>query len=222
MPRPLLLGHRGARATKAVPENTLRSFDLALDHGCDGFEFDVRLTADGECLVCHDAVIGGREVAKAKRDEFPTYTTLDEVLNRYADRAFLDIEMKVAGLEDRTVHLLRKHDLSKGFVISSFLPEVLSALDRCDQNLPLGLICETAKQLENGNGLQLTHLMPHSKLITPALIVECHATRKNVFAWTVNSEKKMLELQDWGVGAIISDHTQLLVASIGRHQDPRS
>ena len=45
--RPLLLGHRGARAEKSISENTLASFDLALAQGCDGFEFDVRLAADG-------------------------------------------------------------------------------------------------------------------------------------------------------------------------------
>jgi hypothetical protein len=45
---PLLLGHRGAR--RAAPENTLAAFDLALQHGCDGFEFDVRRTLDGRSL----------------------------------------------------------------------------------------------------------------------------------------------------------------------------
>ena len=48
---PLLLGHRGARVGKSIPENTLASFDLALASGCDGFEFDVRLTADGQAVV---------------------------------------------------------------------------------------------------------------------------------------------------------------------------
>ena len=42
---PLLLGHRGAVCSLGVPENTFASFDLALEHGCGGFEFDVRLTA---------------------------------------------------------------------------------------------------------------------------------------------------------------------------------
>ena len=52
--RLLRLGHRGARALTSIPENTLASFDRALADGCDGFEFDVRLTADGEAVVCHD------------------------------------------------------------------------------------------------------------------------------------------------------------------------
>jgi glycerophosphoryl diester phosphodiesterase len=57
--RPLLLGHRGARGIRSIPENTIASFDRALADGCDGFEFDVRLTADGEAVICHDPVFRG-------------------------------------------------------------------------------------------------------------------------------------------------------------------
>ncbi|MGC1220522.1 MAG: glycerophosphodiester phosphodiesterase, partial [Candidatus Sulfotelmatobacter sp.] len=63
--RPLLLGHRGARAEKSIPENTLASFDLTLAQGCDGFEFDVRLTADGHAVVCHDATAHGLKIAES-------------------------------------------------------------------------------------------------------------------------------------------------------------
>src|SRR5262245_42125058 len=49
--RPLLLGHRGARSLKSIPENTIPSFDRALADGCDGFEFDVRRSGDEEAVV---------------------------------------------------------------------------------------------------------------------------------------------------------------------------
>ncbi|MGZ4878667.1 MAG: glycerophosphodiester phosphodiesterase, partial [Candidatus Angelobacter sp.] len=48
----LLLGHRGARLY--APENTITAFDLSLDHGVDGFEFDVRCTRGRRSIVCHD------------------------------------------------------------------------------------------------------------------------------------------------------------------------
>ena len=99
MSPPLLLGHRGARATRSVPENTLESFDLALAHGCDGFEFDVRLTADGRAVICHDSVIEGLEVADAEVTDLTYLPHLESVLDRYAQQAFLDIEIKVPGLE---------------------------------------------------------------------------------------------------------------------------
>lgn len=48
-------GHRGARGL--VAESTLESFDAAFDAGVTGVELDVRLTADGEVVVWHDAVL---------------------------------------------------------------------------------------------------------------------------------------------------------------------
>lgn len=53
--RPLVIGHRGTAA--AAPENTLPSFALALDHGADALELDVRMTADGVPVVIHDETL---------------------------------------------------------------------------------------------------------------------------------------------------------------------
>jgi len=144
-PTPLLLGHRGARAEKGIAENTLPSFDLALAQGCDGFEFDVRLTADGQAVVCHDATTRGREIAASPASQL-VLPLLQDVLTRYQNKAFLDIELKVSGLEAITVELLRRFLSARGFVVSSFLPEVLQTLHALDSAIPLGLICETEAQ----------------------------------------------------------------------------
>ena len=58
---PLIIGHRGASAH--APENTLASFQMAIDAGADGVEFDVQLAKDGVPVVIHDATLkrtGGR------------------------------------------------------------------------------------------------------------------------------------------------------------------
>ena len=49
---PLIIGHRGASAQ--APENTLAAFQLAIDQGADGVEFDVQIAADGVPVVIHD------------------------------------------------------------------------------------------------------------------------------------------------------------------------
>jgi glycerophosphoryl diester phosphodiesterase len=98
--RPLLLGHRGARAFKPLPENTLASFDRALADGCDGFEFDVRLTADNVAVVCHDPKTEDAEIASATVAQLSNLPRLEDVLARYKNSAFLDIELKVQGLEE--------------------------------------------------------------------------------------------------------------------------
>src|SRR5580692_11579259 len=125
---PLLLGHRGARSSTPVPENTLASFDLALEHACHGFEFHVRLTGCGRAVVCHDPKGGGVTVAQASADQLVDLPVLDDVLQRYSQRAFLDIELKVAGLESKVLNLLREHRMEEGYVVSSFLPEVVMEL----------------------------------------------------------------------------------------------
>src|SRR6266851_348305 len=84
----LLLGHRGARATKTIPENTLASFDQALADGCDGFEFDVRLSADGQAVIVHNPQSSGIEVARATAQQLTWLPLLQDVLARYRDSAF--------------------------------------------------------------------------------------------------------------------------------------
>ncbi|HWJ46922.1 MAG TPA: glycerophosphodiester phosphodiesterase, partial [Candidatus Udaeobacter sp.] len=143
--RPLLLGHRGARAVRSIPENTLESFDRALADGCDGFEFDVRLTADEEAVVCHDARISGYEVSRTPAKQLDRLPRLRDVLQRYRS-SFLDIELKVKGLEKITLDLFLRHKPLRGFVVSSFQPGTLKSLRALDASILLGLICEFENQ----------------------------------------------------------------------------
>jgi glycerophosphoryl diester phosphodiesterase len=54
-PLPGIIGHRGAAAR--APENTLAGLRRASELGCRCVEFDVRLTADGAPVLCHDATL---------------------------------------------------------------------------------------------------------------------------------------------------------------------
>jgi glycerophosphoryl diester phosphodiesterase len=53
--RPLIFAHRGG--AKIGPENTMEAFARGLAAGADGFECDVRLSADGVPVVVHDATL---------------------------------------------------------------------------------------------------------------------------------------------------------------------
>ena len=203
--RPLTLGHRGARAVRSIPENTLESFDRALADGCDGFEFDVRLTADCVPVVCHDPRFHRIEIARAAAARLPQVPRLEDILSRYRQRAFLNIELKVGGLERITLDLLRKHPPERGFVVSSFLPEVLVGLRENGQQVPLGLICQTRAQLRRWNEIPVEYVIPHYRLATAALVHELKNARKKVMVWTVNDPKAMVRLKDFGVDGIISD-----------------
>jgi glycerophosphoryl diester phosphodiesterase len=213
--RPLLLGHRGARALKSIPENTLPSFDQALSDGCDGFEFDVRLTRDSVAVICHNPQWKSLEIARASSAELSELPRLEQVLALYQERAFLDIELKVGGLEEITAGLLQRFRPRRGFVVSSFLPQVLDRVHARDATLPIGLICETKAELRHCNRLPLECVIPHHRLVDPGLISEWNAAKKRILLWTVNSPGDMRRFRDWGVDGIISDDTKLLSRTLG-------
>jgi glycerophosphoryl diester phosphodiesterase len=206
---PLLLGHRGVRAEKSIAENSIASFDLTLAQGCDGFEFDVRLSVDGQPVICHDALSRGREIASCSAAEL-SLPSLHEVLMRYQTTAFLDVELKVSGLEKATADLLRTVRPARGFVVSSFLPEVLQTLHRLDPLLPLGLICETSEELIPWIQLPIEYVIPHYKLLRQDLIAEIKREGKRIFVWTVNTADDAKRFSDWGVDGIITDNPKRL------------
>jgi len=51
----MIVGHRGLRSL--YPENTMVSFQAALDLKLDLIEFDVHFTKDKQLVVCHDTTI---------------------------------------------------------------------------------------------------------------------------------------------------------------------
>ncbi|CAB1348883.1 unnamed protein product [Coregonus sp. 'balchen'] len=72
-PKPTLLGHRGA--PMLAPENTLMSFESAVEAGVDGLETDVTISADGVPFVMHDLTLQ-RTTNVEEWDPFGTVSSL--------------------------------------------------------------------------------------------------------------------------------------------------
>lgn len=230
--RPLLLGHRGARelsrfkvrrrAAKIPPENTLACFEYALAHGCDGFEFDVRLTRDERLVLCHDASLGGRKVAASSFEVLSStreepLPCLGDVLTTFGDRAYLDIEVKVAGAEELVIAALRRSKPQR-FLLSSFLPDVLTRFHQLDASLPLGYICDRAANMHTWQELPIQVFLPQCKLMTEKLLLEVRSRRVELFTWTVNRQDDMQRLAAWGVDGLISDDPDLLCQTLRARQ----
>jgi glycerophosphoryl diester phosphodiesterase len=207
MTRPLLLGHRGARASRNVPENTLESFELCLQHGCDGFEFDVRRSADGQAVLCHDPVFRGMVIANTPAAVL-ALPTLGDVLRLFGGRAFLDIELKVSGLEAEAIALLRERSPQKGYVVSSFKQEVLTAIHGFDPTIPLGFIWDRRDELNRWRELPVAWVIPQCELADQTLIEQVQVSGKKIMVWTLNRQDRMRRFAELGVDAIISDETE--------------
>jgi glycerophosphoryl diester phosphodiesterase len=215
----ILLGHRGAR--KYAPENTIAAFEMALEHGCDGFEFDVRLTSDLQPVVCHNPRFCGVTIAKVTFQELfeaaskkcKDISILEEILI-FGERAFLNLELKVTGAEELLIRLLQEYPARKGLIVSSFLPRVVTRLHDLGGAFPLGLICESRRMLAKCRDLPIQAVMLNRGLASAKSVHEMKSTGKEVFVWTVNSEREMVKFAEMGVDGIISDDTKLLAKTL--------
>jgi glycerophosphoryl diester phosphodiesterase len=223
---PLLLGHRGAR--HYAPENTLAAFDLALRHGADGFEFDVRCTRDRQTILCHDPKLNRlvlrrhtlRRIQESCHASDGMPPSLEDVLDRYR-KEFLNIEVKVRGIEPIIVAAV-KRVRPRDYFISSFLPGVVRRLHSLDRSLVLGALAQTRWQLRRWRILPVNYVVPHYRLLTPRLVEKIHASNKKVVTWTVNDPRQMRRAAELGVDAIISDDTKLLVETLAKHRIGKS
>jgi len=224
--RPLLLGHRGARSVRrlgtrspgAPTENTVAAFDYALAHGCDGFEFDVRYTRDHRCVLCHDPEHHGKKLAETDYADFAERSSsglccLEDILKRFGPSAYLNIELKVAGNEESVLLAIHANPPQRGFVVSSFLPQLLHRLHEIHSPLPLGYICKDPEEAELWTKLPIRFLVPHYSLVTKRLVREVHARGLQLITWTVNRQTDLLRLAGWGVDGLISDDPKLLAAT---------
>ena len=205
--RPLLLGHRGAR--KYAPENTMSAFQLALQHGCDGFEFDVRYTRDKRGIVCHDPWHRNRELCKCEFSDLGLPAAVD-VIRSFAGRAYLDVELKELGLEEALWEALKQVPVGD-FLVSSFVPAILENVHEQLPQFRLGLICETERELAEWRELPfLAAIMLHYQLASDASVKSFNDDGLEVFVWTVNRKEEMLRFAQMGVRGLISDDTKLL------------
>jgi glycerophosphoryl diester phosphodiesterase len=217
---PLCLGHRGHRCPGwPEPENSLAAFDRALAAGCDGLELDLRLSGDGRVVVHHDAELHHRRdtvpIAHASlrslRRLHPQLATLEQVLRRYADRAWLDLEIKAAEAVPAVASLLQRRPPQRGYVVSSFDPLALAQMARLAPAAPRCLNLKRPISLRRLREANVAWVAPQQSFCTAWYVKRLRRHGWQVLVWTVNHPARMRLLARAGAGALCSDLPAVLV-----------
>lgn len=222
---PLILGHRGASAHAG--DNTIAAYRLAVEHGADGIECDVRLTADDVIVMHHDPVVDGMGALNgypfaALRQRHPHIPTLDETLAELPEPNFvLNIEIKndpdEAGFDPShrlgaaIAEWINRHELHHRSVVTSFNRATIDRVRASDETITTGLLLGhqrfaplMAGLASDGHRWVLPH---HSRLFFGARrhIQRAHDVGLSVGTWTLDSPWRLRQVRSAHIDAVIAN-----------------
>lgn len=211
------IGHRGAAGYE--PENTLVSFQKAIDMGVDGIELDVHLSSDGQIMMIHDETIdrtsdGKGYVNRIASFELKKYAipTLPQVLELVNSNCFVNIELKGDATTKPVIELIESYVLEKNwnynqFLISSFDWKMLEEVRNLHPAIKIGILTETniEEAMAFAKTIQAESIHPYFKLLTQENTRQMQKEGFQVLAWTVNEPDDIQKIKSLQVNGIISD-----------------
>ena len=236
----LIFGHRGARGH--APENTMASFQTALDMGADGIELDVQMTKDGRVVVCHDHSLertsnGTGWITDHTRDELreldfgswfsakfagEKIPSLREVLQWAAPtRLLVNVEIKngpvvYENIEEKVCALIRECRMVERVVVSSFYHPSLVRMKQLDPIIKTGLLY-ASRPTDPWMQLRVTdadNIHPHWHYLDAEWLSGTRPHGAFVYTWTVNEMREWDYIKHLGVDGIITDYPDRFVGKV--------
>ena len=226
------IGHRGAMGY--APENTLLSFEKAIELNVNMIELDVHRCKSGEVVVIHDdsadrTTNGTGPVKQKTLEELETLDagggehipTLAEVLDLAEGRVRVNIELKGEGTAGPVSEMIDTciRDSSweyDDFLISSFSRTELAAFRGCNPDVPVGVLLadivadRTPSLYEFTREIKAVSVHPPYRRVNKSFVAEFHEHGLLVYVWTVNDPDAIARMKQAGVDGIISNYPDRL------------
>ena len=224
--------HRGFSGE--YPENTLLAFQKALEAGCEGMEFDVHFSKDGELVIIHDEKID-RTSDKTGYVKDLTYAELCEAdfsykfagkygfqkiptLREYMELVkgwdiISNIELKTGifeypGIEAAVYALIQEYHMEDKVIISSFNHNSVLRMKTLNPHLVCGFLSEAwiidAGRYVEQYGVEAYH--PDFHMLTDSEVQNLRAHGRKINTFTVNEESDIREMLRIGVDGIIGNY----------------
>ncbi|VAW21507.1 Glycerophosphoryl diester phosphodiesterase [hydrothermal vent metagenome] len=224
----LAIAHRGA--SDYAPENTLKSFKIAADLCAEMWELDVRLSADGVCVVSHDdnlsRVAGSdlsisqsswAQISAVKLPEGQHVPRLEEVIGLAKKTGCgLYIEIKGQGAGIAAWQLLQEADF-RFACLGSFVVEWVGELREKGCEYPLSvLVPVNADPLEylRGVAVDIVHICWRNASPAPDQLLSDDLLKSldeyQIVLWDEDRLEVLKGLWDKKVMGICSDRPELL------------
>jgi glycerophosphoryl diester phosphodiesterase len=213
----LKIGHRGAKGYE--PENTLISFEKAIDLNVDGIELDVHLSSDGALIIIHDETIDRTSDRKGFVNQFTALELkkygipkLIEVLDLANRNCFVNIELKGIGTAKPVVDLITRYISEENwnytdFLVSSFDWKMLEKVRLLNPKIRIGVLTEETvdEALAFAKKIKAFSIHPDYVLLSKENVALMQENGFEVYPWTVNSKEDIQKIKSFNVNGIISD-----------------
>ncbi|KAF0818640.1 MULTISPECIES: glycerophosphodiester phosphodiesterase [unclassified Cytobacillus] len=232
------IAHRGASAH--APENTLASFEKAIEMGFDYIELDVRLSKDKQLVVIHDAnvqrttdgegLIEELTVNDLKKLDAGSWFSpefegekiplLTEVLNQTSGKIGIIIEMKAPENQpDMTgilADILNTHKSDSQIKVQSFHINEMKRFHELAPEIPAGLVLSKHLDLFHLASYRdfTSFLSVHHLLLSKSFINQAELFDYEIYSWTISKQYQYADMQRLGVHGIISGDEKRIPDSI--------
>jgi glycerophosphoryl diester phosphodiesterase len=211
----LKVGHRGARAYEI--ENTLESFQKAIELGVNAIELDVQKSKDGKLIIIHDDNLKKvfskdvfvnqatlKELKQSTENKIPTLEEALKTIDRKVEKIL--IELKEVGYEKKVLEIVKKEKLKDRVIIISFHEQALSNVRKLDKEIETGLIYSKYKNpVDAALQLNAQYLVPLYRFTHTRDVEKAHKNNLKVIVWTINTKQEVKEYIAKGVDGIASD-----------------
>ena len=227
-----IYGHRGVPSLKH--ENTIPSFEKAIELKYDGIELDTQITKDGYLVVYHDTIqkntkkkiidCNYKEILKNNKNSEGSKTPLlEDVLLQLGHKTVINIEIKYQSKEsifivEKVIEKIKEHNLIDNIITSSFNPQIIKKSKGIDDRIQTAWIWGNNNfYFYNTWSFVLKHFKPdaiHIKdtLINKKLVDKLHLNNLAILAYTINDVDKLTELVKLKIDGIFTDFPKVMQA----------
>lgn len=211
------IGHRGAKGY--ADENTLASFQKAIDLSVDGIELDVHLSSDGEVMVIHDETIDRttsekgfvNAISKIELEKLGI-PTLEAVFDLIKKKCFINVELKTFETADKVAQLIGHYVSKKGwsyehFIVSSFDWNAIQQVHFVNDKIRIGVLTNTDLDLAIAFAkfIKAYSIHPYYHMLTAENVVQMQSKDFKVYPWTINEPEDIIFVKSLQVDGIITD-----------------
>ena len=230
----IIIAHRGV--SSLAPENTIPAFQLGIDLNVDYIELDVQKSSDDSLMVIHDPTVNGTtnysglvsaySYSQLKQMDAGSWfsneylgteiPTLYESLALAQGKTKVCVELKASNIESQAMQLIEDMGMIDDVVIFSFSLSQLQIVKNINPNIKVCFLSSIMTPGDIDEALSIdAEILGVGQDPSVANIMAARNAGLEIWNYTVNDARSMLNKMSKGLTGIITDNAHDLMALKG-------